>query len=224
MTRSAVSRFQVSLRTVRGACAGLALLVASGSCAADFDDVEADAAPSSEATDDDGLWTRVKNPPYAVGAGVRARRVLELEPDTSADITFVTDLRWRGRSSGAVNPQVGVALVSEAGESTLLQIFESGGALRARVDLAMTDALEVGVWYRVVLTIADAPGNPVQVRIFEEGGVEVWRSCDGSGARCPSVQIDDEDLDTLRLNVIVDDVRDGEGHVELKDTSLLRNQ
>jgi hypothetical protein len=38
------------------------------------------------------------------------------------------------------------------------------------------------------------------------------------------VQIDDEDLDTLRLNVIVDDVRDGEGHVELKDTSLLRNQ
>ncbi len=166
----------------------------------------------------------MKNPPYGAAAGTRARRVLELEPDTSGDITLVTGLRWRDGSSGAISPQVRVGLVSAAGESTLLQIFESGGAVRTRVDLAMTDALEVGVWYRVVLTIADAPGRPLQVRIFDEDEVEVWRSCDGSGARCPSVQIDDEDLDTLRLNVIVDDVRDGEGHVELKDTSLLRNQ
>ena len=164
----------------------------------------------------------MKNPPYGAAAGTRARRVLELEPDTSGDITLVTGLRWRDGSSGAISPQVRVGLVSAAGELTLLQIFESGGAVRTRVDLAMTDALEIGVWYRVVLTIADAPGRQLHVRIFDEDEVEVWRSCDG-GARCPSVQIDDVDLETLRLNVIVDDARDGEGHVELKDTSLLRN-
>jgi hypothetical protein len=213
----------VSFRTVRDACACLALVVAVGSCAADFDDVGADAAPSAESTGDDGLWTRVKTPPYDVAARSRARRVLDLEPDATGDITLVTELRWRDHSSGAVNPQVRVALMSGAGESTLLQIFESGGALRTRVDLAMTDALEVGAWYRVMLTIADAPGRPLQVRIFDEDEVEVWRSCDGAAARCPSVQIAAEDLDTLRLNVIVDDARDGEGHVELSNTSLLRN-
>ena len=61
MTRSDVSRFKVSFRTVRGACAGVALAVALGSCAADFDDVGADAAPSEESDGDEGLdlWTRV---------------------------------------------------------------------------------------------------------------------------------------------------------------------
>ncbi len=165
----------------------------------------------------------MKTPPYDAAARARARRVLELEPDSSGDITLVTGLRWRDHSSGAVNPQVRVGLVSASGESTLLQIFESGGALRTRVDLAMTDALEVGVWYRVVLTIADAPGRPLQVRVFDEDDVEVWRSCDGAAARCPSVQIDADDLDTLRVNVVVDDARDGQGHVELSNTSLLRN-
>lgn len=222
MTRPDVSRDNVFLHTVRGACAGVALAVALGSCAAEFDDVGADAGPSA---DGDGLdlWTRVKTPPYDAAARSRSRRVLELEPDASGDITLVTSLRWRDHSSGAVNPQVRVGLVSAAGESTLLQIFESGGALRTRVDLAMTDALEVGAWYRVVLTIADAPGRPLQVRILDEDDVEVWRSCDGASARCPSVQIDPADLDTLRLHVIVDDARDGEGHVELANTSLLRN-
>ena len=149
--------------------------------------------------------------------------MLELEPDASGDITLVTALRWRDLASHAVSPQVSVGLVSAAGELTLLQIFESGGALRTRVDLEMTDALEVGAWYRVVLTIGAAPGRPLQVRIIDQGDVEVWRSCGGGSTSCPSVRIDPKDLDTLRLNVVVDDVRDGEGHIELKNTSLLRN-
>jgi len=199
-------------------------MVVLGSCAADFDDVGPDAAVA-EGIAGDGLdlWTPIAAPPYDAAERSRARRVLELEPDGPGDITLVTALRWRDSAAGAVSPLVSVALAGAGSESTLLQIFESDGGLRARADLEMTDALEVGVWYRVTLTIADAPGRPVQVRIADADGVEVWRSCGGEAARCPSAPIDAGDLDALRLNVTVDDLRGGEGIVQLRDTWILQN-
>jgi hypothetical protein len=178
--------------------------------------------PGQVIAGDDGLWTRVSKPPYHLSEQPLSRRVVEFEPDAAGDITLVAGLRWRERASGAVSPQLRVGLVSAAGEATLLQVFEAGGGLRARADLEMTDALQVGAWYRLMVTIADAPGRPMQVRIADERGVEVWRSCAGASGSCPSVEIDPDLLDTLRVSVTVDDVQGGAGYVELQDISLKR--
>ncbi|HKE14071.1 MAG TPA: hypothetical protein VKB80_04390 [Kofleriaceae bacterium] len=188
------------------------------------DEAEHDAVPPGQViAGDDGLWTRVSKPPYHASEEPLSRRVVEFEPDSVGDITLVAGLRWRERSAGAVNPQLRVGLISAAGESTLLQVFEAGGGLRARADLEMTDALQVGAWYRLMVTISDSPGRPMQVRIADQRGVEVWRSCAGASGSCPSMAIDPDLLDTLRVSVTVDDVQGGAGYVELRDISLVRH-
>lgn len=171
--------------------------------------------------DDQGLWTEVEAPPYAAAEVGLSHNVVELKPQAAGDITLTAMLRWHDHVEGALKPQVRFGLVTPDGESTLMQIFESGGVLRTRVDLAMTDALQVGSWYQVVMTIASAPGRPVQVSIFGQDGAEVWRSC--SAAACPATLLDAEDLEGVRLSVTVDDVRGGEAQVEVKDISLQRN-
>ena len=220
---------KVSIGTLLSTCAGFALSTTLVSCALDSDEIgpDADTAGENDSTNDDGLglWTDIKKPPYHAAAISLSRSVVELKPEVSAgDITLTAALRWRDHAAGAVNPQVSFGLLSSAGEQTLLQVFENDGLLRTRVDLEMTDALEVGVWYRVAVTIADAPGRPVQARIFDQEGEEVWRSCGGAAsARCPSTQLDADDMENVRLSVIVDDLRAGEGQVEVKDISLKRN-
>jgi hypothetical protein len=215
--------FDVRIPAVHRACAGLAVWIALVSCnAMDVDDVgpDADEAADIQSSDAFGLWTGAKRLPYRVGGPAVSRRVVELAPGSSGPITMVAALRWRDHSAGAVNPQVNIGLASARGESTLLHVFESDGVLRAGVDLAMTDVLEVGVWYRVVLTISEAPGRLVQATIFDENAVEVWRSCGDGATRCPSAPIDAHDLQSLRVTITVDDVRQGQGQVELKDISL----
>jgi len=224
MMRSDVKQ-QMGTLLLRRSCAGLIIAVAMASCALESDDVGFDdEAVGDIDTEDDrlGLWTGVQAPPYAAAAWGLSRRDFELKPDASGDITLVAELRWRGYAAGAVSPQLTFGLVTDEGESTLLQIFESRGALHTRFDLEMSNALVAGAWYRVVLTIADAPGRPVQARIFGEDGAEVWRSCAG-GASCPSAPIDAESLETLRLSVSIYDARNGKGHIELKDLSLVPN-
>jgi hypothetical protein len=201
---------------------GLPLIVALSACTVDYDDVGLDAAPGEVGAGDEGLWTQVEAPPYDAAGVAMTRRVLELKPDAAGDITLVAALRWNDSAAGAIDPQVTFSLASDQGESTLLQIFESGGVLRTRFDLEMTDVLQVGGWYRVVLTIADAPGRPMQVRLFGADGAEVWRSCGDGAARCPSAPIDASAPGNLRLVVSVDDARFGQAHVELKDVSLVR--
>ena len=188
----------------------------------DVDEIGPDADPAGDvqSADSFGLWTGVNRPPYYIGAPALARRVVELTPESPGDINLVAELRWRDHAAGAVNPQVSIGLASARGESTLMNFFESDGIVRARLDLAMTDVLEVGVWYRVAMTISGAPDHLVQVRIHDEDGVEVWRSCGDGSARCPSAPITAGDLDTLRLTVTVDDVRQGAGQIELRDISL----
>jgi hypothetical protein len=220
-----MSRIKVRTDTLGSGCVALGIAIVLASCnAVGTDDMDSDPVPPGQViAGDDGLWTRIETPPYAAAAGALSRRVVEFEPEASGDITLVGALRWRERAAGAVSPQVRIGLVSDAGETTLLQIFEAASGLRTRADLEMTDALKVGVWYRLVLTIADAPGRPMQVRIVDDRGAEVWRSCGDGPGRCPSVQIDPDALETLRVSVTVDDVRDGDGYVELRDVSLKQN-
>jgi hypothetical protein len=216
-----VKQQTVSIDTFHRSCAGFAMAIALASCVIDSDEVGPDAQPVGEivsSESDLGLWTGVKRPPYAASTMAPSRRVLELKPQSSGEITLSASLRWSDLTSSAISPQVSVALVSDVSESTLLQVFESGGLLRARADLAMTDVLEPNVWYRVVLTIADAPNRLMQVRVFDAAG-EVWRSCGDGSTRCPSVQIDADELASLRLSVVVDDAREG-GQVELQNVSL----
>lgn len=211
------------IRTLNRACAGLAVWTALVGCnAMDVDEIGPDADPAGvQSADGIELWTGARRPPYRVGAPALVRRVVELRPESPGDIDLVADIRWRDHAAGAVNPQVSIGLASARGKSTLMNFFESDGIVRARLDLAMTDVLEVGVWYRVALTISGAPDHLVQVRIYDEDGAEVWRSC-GDGARCPSAPITAGDLESLRLTVTVDDVRQGEGQIELKDISLVQ--
>jgi hypothetical protein len=217
-----MSPIEVSKNTIWRACAGFAFSVALASCGTIGSDDESDLVPAEDSGDDQGLWTEVAAPPYAAAELGLTHNVLELKPEVSGDITLSAMLRWHDHVAGALKPQVRFGVLTPDGESTLMQIFESGGVLRTRVDLEMTDALAVGVWYRVVMTIADAPGRPVQVRIFGQDGAELWHSC-SSAAACPSTLIDAEDLDSVRISVTVDDVRGGEAQVEVKDISLQRN-
>jgi hypothetical protein len=198
----------------------MVLAVSLSSCALESDDVELDDAAGdlTPADDDLGLWTGVPAPPYDAAGLALSHEVFELKPAARGDITLTASLRWRHRSAGAIDPQLSFGLVTSEGESTLLQIFENGGALQTRFDLEMTDALQIGAWYRVALTIADAPGRPVQVRIFDDAGAEVWRSCREGG--CPSTSIDPGALEDVRLNVTVVDARNGNGHIEIRDLSL----
>jgi len=215
---------KVSMDTLRTLCAGFAISATmAGGCAIDSDDSGPDAASDGElspAGDSLDLWTGVKKPPYHAAALSLSHRVLELDPQSTGEISLAASLRWRDHTGGAVDPRVSFGMITSRGESTLAQVFESNGQLRSLADLAMSDVLEVGAWYRVVLTIADAPGRAVQVRLFDQGGAEVWRSCGGSAGSCPSARIDADDVQNLRLSVTVDDVREGRGQIELKDISL----
>lgn len=209
---------KVSIDTLHRSCAGIAIAISMASCVLDSDAYGPDAQPNGEiVSDDDGLWTGISRPPYAASVQSSTRKVYELQPESPGGFQLAAALRWPELRAGEVSPQVSVGLTSARSESTLLQIFASGGLVRARADLAMTDALVPGVWYRLVVTVGDAPARQLQVSIFDDRG-EVWRSCGGATA-CPSVQIDQADLASLRLSVIVDDAREG-GQIELKNLSL----
>jgi hypothetical protein len=188
----------------------------------DYDDVGLDAAPGDVGSGDEGLWTQVEAPPYDAAGVAMARRVLELKPDAAGEIKLAAALRWNDNAAGAIDPQVTFSLASSQGESTLLQIFESRGVLRTRFDLEMTDVLQVGAWYRVELTIGDAPGRLMQVRILDAEGIEVWRSCGDGAVRCPSAPVDASALGSLRLVVSVDDARYGQPHIELRDVAIVQ--
>lgn len=219
--------FHTRVNTLRGLFAGLAVCAALVAChTLDDEEIALDDESTGEfqpSTDGLGLWTQVRRPPYHIGVPALSRRLLELAPETAAggDITLAASLRWRDQGVGAVDPQVSFGLVGTRGESTLLQVFENDGMVRGRFDLEMTDLLEVGVWYRVVLTITEAPGRPVQARIYDDRGSLIWRSC--SDAACPATQLDDADLAAVRLRITVDDMRQDNGQIEIKDISLQRN-
>jgi hypothetical protein len=216
-----VKQQKVSIDTLHRFCAGIAIAISMASCVLDSDEYGPDAQPSGEIVSGDednfGLWTGIRRPPYAASVQSSSRQVFELQPESPGGFQLAAALRWPELTAGEISPQVSIGLTSARSESTLLQIFASGGLVRARADLAMTDALEPGVWYRVVVTVGDAPARQLQVSIFDDSG-EVWRSCGGAAA-CPSVQIDQADLASLRLSVIVDDAREG-GQIELKNVSL----
>lgn len=197
--------------------------VSLSSCALESDDVAVDdvAGDPNPGVDELGLWTGVAAPPYDAAGLALSHEVVELKPHARGDITLSASMRWRHHSAGAIDPQLSFGLVTAEGESTLLQIFENGGALQTRFDLEMTDALQIGQWYRVRLTIADAPGRPVQVRIYDQAGAEVWRSCRDGG--CPATSIGAGALEDVRLNVTRVDARNGNGHIELRDLSLAPN-
>ena len=217
-----MNQFKVSIPTLRGVCAGFAISALLAACALESDDVGPDDSVGEfgpEAGLD--LWTGVKKPPYRAAALSLTHRVLELSPGAHGDIVLEAQLRWRDNTAGAIEPQVSFGLATDSSESQLAQVFESRGQLRTRADLAMSDVLEVGSWYRVAVTIGAAPSRPVQVRILDSEDVEVWRSCDAG--RCPSVQVDPAELDSLRLTITVDDLREGLGQIELKNISLQRN-
>lgn len=214
-----MNQFKVSIPTLRGVCAGFAISALLAACALESDGV-ADGDTVGEFGPEAGLdlWTGVKKPPYRAAGLALTHRVLEMSPDSSGDIVLEAQLRWRDYTAGAIEPQVSFGLATDSSESMLAQVFESRGQLRTRADLAMSDVLEVGAWYRVAVTIGDAPSRPVQVRILDTEDVEVWRSCDAG--RCPSVQVEQTELDSLRLTITVDDLREGLGQIELKNISL----
>lgn len=220
-----MNQFKVSIDTLRRTCAGFAISALLVACALDSDDVGSDADSVGDIGPEVGLdlWTGVKKPkpPYRAAALSLSHRVLEMVPDSTGDILLEASLRWRDHAAGAIEPQVSFGLATDSSESILAQVFESGGQLRTRADLSMSDVLEVGAWYRVVVTIGDAPSRPVQVRILDSDDVEVWRSCDAG--RCPSVQVAEAELDSLRLSITVDDLREGLGQIELKNISLKRH-
>ena len=215
-----MNQFKVSIPTLRGACAGFALSALLAACALESDGLGSDADSVGDIGPEAGLdlWTGVKKPPYRAAALSLTHRVLEMSPDSTGDIRLEAQLRWRDNTAGAIEPQVSFGLATDSSELLLAQVFESRGQLRTRADLAMSDVLEVGAWYRVSVTIGDAPSRPVQVRILDSEDVEVWRSCDAG--RCPSVQVDPTELDSLRLTIAVDDLREGLGQIELKNVSL----
>ena len=216
-----MNQFKVSIPTLRGVCAGFAISALLAACALEPDGSDADSVGEIGPEVGLDLWTGVKKPPYRAAALSLSHRVLELSPDSTGDILLEASLRWRDYTGGAIEPQVTFGLATDSSEALLAQVFESRGQLRTRADLAMSDVLEVGAWYRVSVTIGEAPGRPVQVRILDSEDVEVWRSCDAG--RCPSVQVDPTALDSLRLTVSVDDLREGLGQIELKNISLQRN-
>lgn len=217
-----MNQFKVSTRTLHGVCAGFAISALLAACALETDELGPDGDTVDEIGPEAGLdlWTGVKKPPYRAAALTLSHRVLELSPEATGDIRLEASLRWRDNTAGAIEPQVSFGLATDSGDALLAQVFESRGQLRTRADLAMSDVLEVGAWYRVSVSIGAAPGRPVQVRILDSEDVEVWRSCDAG--RCPSIRLDPTELDSLRLTVTVDDLREGLGQIELKNISLQR--
>jgi hypothetical protein len=215
-----MKQFKVSTDTLRGICAGLAISAALAACARDPDDI----GPDADSGDDIGpgagldLWTRVQRPPYQAAALSLTHRVLEVVPEATGDILLEAELRWRDHAAGAIEPQVSFSLATDASETVLAQVFAREGRLRTRADLAITDRLEIGAWYRVVVAIGEGPARPVQVRILDADNVELWRSCESG--RCPSVRLDPAELDSLRLAIAVDDLREGLGQIELRNIAL----